>query len=329
MHLATTPGWQFLKHELPKLPLEKFDLYVTIVTNLTWTPSDIAAMQNDIYIVFGKCPNIIIELMPNCDVDVGGFFTSLHSILLSGRPYKYVYRTHSKSVTSWMRGLNMPLIDGFEQCEHLFQDPTVGMICASAWLLKSPDAADYGYFPVVQQWMDDLGYPKWEDQSYGFSGGAIFMARLSIFQNWVILMGGVDCLTRRRSVIHRALAGVQSNSIESCPSWLFAIERWYGILVTRSGYSIRGIMYSDHIENDIEKIPNVYVNKPLIVAPGVIRVDHIETKCEAARAQHWNFDVVPYLILNKDVAYESSIHEHESILLAATKHWVLRGQYNM
>lgn len=324
MHVATTAGWEFLKHHVPTLPLDQFDLYVTLVTDLQWDASDVARIQDEIRILFATCPRIVIELMPNCDLDVGGFFTSLHTIVTSGRPYKYIYRTHSKTQTLWMAHVNLPLIDGFETCKTLFQDPTVGMIGAATWLCTSPDMYDFGYYTAIHQWLDSLGYPSWPNQPFGFCGGAIFMARLSIFRDWLKVMGDVDCLTTRRDMIRDAFATLPGHFVEKYASWLFAIERWYGILVTRSGYTIRGLIHCDHVKhNEFATTANIYVNKPLVVGPPT-RDNVASAPSHGVRV---NFNVIAYLMKNHDIWSHCQRSTMESMILMATKHWLMYGRY--
>lgn len=327
MHLGTTSGWAVLKQELPKLPLEKFDAYVTIVTGFQWTDTEIATIQDELRTIFAKCPRLVVALLPNVDLDVGGFFTSLYSIITSGRPYKYIYRTHSKTITSWMQSLNTPLIDGFAQCETLFADPTVGMICAASWLCRTPETDYTGYFPFIQKWLDDLGYPVWPDQKYGYSGGAVFMARLSIFRNWLTLMGNVECLTTQRHVIRDLFASIRTRPDECHAAWLYAIELWYGVLTTRSGYSIRGLLHSYYTDSaPLPTTANVYVNKPLVVAcKEPLARNNIVS--EVSASQHWSFDAIPYLIRNGDVLNYAQQYTKDTFFLTATRHWVMYGQF--
>jgi hypothetical protein len=327
VHLATVKSWPHIKKELMKLSHIRFDLYVNLVENYVWTTKQLDEVESEIRKDFAHCDRIVIERNANLDMDIGGFLNSLSTILKSDRTYKYLFKIHSKTDFTWLNAMLGPLVNGFDRAYTMFEaDPSIGMFVPSTWLIQCPDIYDYGCFDAIKKHFAKLSYPTLPNQNFAFAAGTMFTIRLSILSNWIDMFGGIDVLTVDRNRLTAEFSHIPQGEHRHAP-WLHAMERLFGILVTMSGYSIRGILCAQHdgvygVNQAFKLVSNVYVSKPLIVAP---TANSSKVTATYTVDDYLNFDVIWYLMKNTDVQKAFNF-EKQRLLLRGTQHWLVHGR---
>jgi hypothetical protein len=149
-------------------------------------------------------PHSSIIIVKNKGLDIGGFFQSLIEIKQSEKKYKYIYKTHTKSVEKWRKDLL--LVDLYKIIKCFQEDEKIGIIGNKEWLLTMKISANREfefsiseYFKKIEE--NDINffhlnylYKKFYGQenklylqkNINFIAGTIFFCRFELFNDWNI-----------------------------------------------------------------------------------------------------------------------------------------------
>lgn len=232
-----------------------FDLYITL--------QDGKAVKQTIHTLFPKA--VILEV-ENRGMDVGGFLYTIPVVC----KYDYVLKLHSKTDEKWRRGLYTPLVNDVRMVFSAFErDPTVGAIGPRRYIYSERKSRPPNAY-YLEQLAKYHGVPY---QDTPFVGGTMFWIRGSLLKkirdvksvlktlntpetfdpNWYSLYYRVPLVQAQEHYNKEVLAGKapykncldgrirKGNRIIGDGMKEHAYERFFGLLVTGSGYKLLGL----------------------------------------------------------------------------------------
>lgn len=240
LHIFYKDQWEYLRDRIAVLPPECRDLYVTLTDEDADTVKKIKEFD----------PDAVIDTVPNLGYDVGPFIYRINSLDLD--KYDYIIKLHTKAKgksakffsgkIAFNRNFWGPyLIDSLLKSPKtvadnlaVFSDEKVGMIGCDLFYITQDMMLD-----DVNGVLTRLGLIE-VTGSYSFVAGTMFMVRAKLFKLLQNIYTIEDFTPSKHTTDDGTLAHV--------------FERALGVMITQSGYEIRGV-------KDRFLIPKVYFDR--------------------------------------------------------------------
>lgn len=197
---------------------KRVDLYITYRENV------------DMSSIYARYPHVKL-LKSDRGCDTGAFLLQIKQMLESGKEYDYVFKLHTKSNvigggygSKWKSELLNPTAGTHHSVKKIYNMfktcDKIGMICSKKWLL----ACDIKYHNF-----EEICNRNNISKCGSFVGGTIFWIRF-------------DCIKRIFTHINidREYALCELGKPTE-PSYTHAWERIYGLIVSTTGYYVKGI----------------------------------------------------------------------------------------